>query len=134
MNKNIDDNKEEFQENMVQDIIASREEEYGDDIRNELDALNKILSDNKMTVENCKIEKCIYNGKDISLEQLVSKLLTHIYPQFLSQINIKDTLDDEYSIETSIGTIKRVKGGNIIINDKIKGGLLHEVQKEASGD
>ena len=134
MNKNIDDNKEEFQENMIQDIIASREEEYGDDIRNELDALNKILSDNKMTVENCKIEKCIYNGKDISLEQLVSKLLTHIYPQFLTQINIKDTLDDEYSIETSIGTIKRVKGGNIIINDKIKGGLLHEVQKEASGD
>ena len=61
-------------------------------------------------------------------------MLTHIYPQFLTQINIKDTLDDEYSIETSIGTIKRVKGGNIIINDKIKGGLLHEVQKEASGD
>ena len=27
-----------------------------------------------------------------------------------------------------------VKGGNIIINDKIKGVLLHEVQKEASGD
>lgn len=134
MNKNIDDNKEEFQENMVQDIIDSREEEYGNDIRNELDALNKILSDNKMTVENCKIEKCIYNGQDISIEQLVSKLLTHIYPQFLTQINIKDTLDDEYSIETSIGTIKRVKGGNIIINDKIKGGLLHEVQKEASGD
>lgn len=134
MNKNIDDNQEEFQENMVQDIIASREEEYGDDIRNELDALNKVLSENQMTVENCKIEKCIYNGQDISIEQLVSKLLTHIYPQFLTQINIKDTLDDEYSIETSIGTIKRVKGGKIIINDKIKGGLLHEVQKEASGD
>ena len=134
MNKNIDDNQEEFQENMVQDIIASREEEYGDDIRNELDVLNKVLSENQMTVENCKIEKCIYNGQDISIEQLVSKLLTHIYPQFLTQINIKDTLDDEYSIETSIGTIKRVKGGNIIINDKLKGGLLHEVQKEASGD
>lgn len=134
MNKNIDDNQEEFQENMVQDIITSREEEYGDDIRNELDALNKVLSENQMTVENCKIEKCIYNGQDISIEQLVSKLLTHIYPQFLTQINIKDTLDDEYSIETSIGTIKRVKGGNIIINDKIKGGLLYEVQKEASGD
>ena len=134
MNKNIDDNQEEFQENMVQDIIASREEEYGDDIRNELDALNKVLSENQMTVENCKIKKCIYNGQDISIEQLVSKLLTHIYPQFLTQINIKDTLDDEYFIETSIGTIKRVKGGKIIINDKIKGGLLHEVQKEASGD
>lgn len=134
MNKNIDDNQEEFQENMVQDIITSREEEYGDDIRNELDALNKVLSENQMTVENCKIEKCIYNGQDISIEQLVSKLLTHIYPQFLTQINIKDTLDDEYSIETSIGTIKRVKGGNIIINDKIKGGLLYEVQKEASED
>ena len=134
MNKNIDDNQEEFQENMVQDIIASREEEYGDDIRNALDALNKVLSENQMTVENCKIKKCIYNGQDISIEQLVSKLLTHIYPQFLTQINIKDTLDDEYSIETSIGTIKRVKGGKIIINDKIKGGLLHEVQKEASGD
>lgn len=134
MNKNIDDNQEEFQENMVQDIITSREEEYDDDIRNELDALNKVLSENQMTVENCKIEKCIYNGQDISIEQLVSKLLTHIYPQFLTQINIKDTLDDEYSIETSIGTIKRVKGGNIIINDKIKGGLLYEVQKEASGD
>ena len=134
MNKNIDDNQEEFQENMVQDIIASREEEYGDDIRNELDALNKVLSENQMTVENCKVEKCIYNGQDISIEQLVSKLLTHIYPQFLTQINIKDTLDDEYFIETSIGTIKRVKGGTILINDKIKGGLLDEVQKEASGD
>lgn len=134
MNKNIDDNQEEFQENIVQDIIASREEEYGDDIRNELDALNKILLDKQMTVENCKIEKCIYNGKDITIEQLVSKLLTHIYPQFLTQINIKDTLDDEYTIETSIGTIKRVKGGNIIINDKFEGGLLNEIQKEASRD
>lgn len=134
MNKNIDDNKEEFQEDMVQDIIASRKEEYGNDIRNELDALNKILLDKQMTVENCKIKKCIYNGKEITIEQLVSKLLTHIYPQFLTQVNIKDTLDDEYSIETSIGTIKRVKGGNIIINDKIEGGLLHEIQKETSRD
>lgn len=134
MNKNIDDNREEFQENIVQDIIASREEEYGDDIRNELDALNKILLDKQMTVDNCKIEKCIYNGKDITIEQLVSKLLTHIYPQFLTQINIKDTLDDEYTIETSIGTIKRAKGGNIIINDKFEGGLLNEIQKETSGN
>lgn len=134
MNKNIDDNKEEFQEDMVQDIIASRKEEYGNDIRNELDALNKILLDKQMTVENCKIKKCIYNGKEINIEQLVSKLLTHIYPQFLTQVNIKDTLDDEYSIETSIGTIKRVKGGNIIINDKIEGRLLHEIQKETSRD
>lgn len=134
MNKNIDDNQEEFQENMIQDIITSREEEYGNDIRNELDALNKVLLNKQMTVDNCKIEKCIYNGENISIEQLVSKLLTHIYPQFLTQINIKDTLDDEYSIETSIGIIKRVKGGNIIINDKIEGGLLNEVHKETSSD
>ena len=115
INKNIDENKDEFQECLIQDIISTREEEYGNELKNELDLLNKILAKNDMTEKNCKIESCTYNGTEISIEDLVSKLLTHVYPRFLTQININDTLDDKYIINTSKGKIIRDRNGISII-------------------
>lgn len=127
MNNNIDENKNEFQECLIQDIISTRKEEYGDDIKNELDLLNKILAKNDMTEKNCKIENCTYNGADISIEDLVSKLLTHVYPEFLTQININDTLDDKYIINTSKGKIIRDRNGISILPLEGKGDDQNEV-------
>ena len=39
-------------------------------------------------------------------------------PDFLTQIDIRETLDDEYEIETNLCVVKRAKGGSISIEDK----------------
>lgn len=115
INKNMDENKDEYQEEMINDIIESREEEYGDEIRNELDLVNKIMVDNDINMNNSEVLSCKYNGEELSPEEISEKLHSHTFPQYITQINIQDTLDDEYDIVTSKGTIHRSKGGKISI-------------------
>ena len=115
INKNMDENKDEYQEEMINDIIESREEEYGDEIRNELDLVNKIMVENDINMNNSEVLSCKYNGEELSPEEISEKLHSHTFPQYITQINIQDTLDDEYDIVTSKGTIHRSKGGKISI-------------------
>ena len=46
MNENIDNNKDEFEKEMVNDIVEYRKEEEGSEIKTELDLVNKVLLDN----------------------------------------------------------------------------------------
>ena len=85
--------------------------------------INKNMDDNKDKVENdinmanSEVLSCKYNGKDISVDDICLKLHSHTFPQYLTQINIQDTLDDEYEIVTSKGTIHRSKGGKISLSE-----------------
>lgn len=115
MNKNIDSNKKEFQEKMIDDIVESRKEEYGDEIKTELDLVNKVMVQNDINMNNSKVISCSYNGEDISIDDISSKLYSHTFPAYITQVDIRDTLDDEYDIVTSKGTIHRSKGGKISI-------------------
>ena len=117
MNKNMDENQDKYEEEMVQSLVKTRNEEYGDDIKNELDLVNKIMVDNDINMNNSEIVSCKYNGEDISVDDICLKLHSHTFPQYLTQINIQDTLDDEYDIVTSNGTIHRSKGGKISLSN-----------------
>lgn len=117
INKNMDDNKDKYQEEMVQSLVKSRDEEYGDEIKNELDLVNKVMVENDINMANSEVLSCKYNGKDISIDDICLKLHSHTFPQYLTQINIQDTLDDEYEIVTSKGTIHRSKGGKISLSE-----------------
>lgn len=106
MVKNIDDHKQEFEDQMVRDILTVREEEMGK-IRTEFDIVEKFMKDNGLE----EVKSCTYNGEAIELRDLVDKIQMHTLPAYLTQINIMDTLQDEFTIETEKGTIHRKQGG-----------------------
>jgi hypothetical protein len=58
-----------------------------------------------------EVKSCTYNGEAIELRDLVDKIQMHTLPAYLTQINIMDTLQDEFTIETEKGTIHRKQGG-----------------------
>jgi hypothetical protein len=109
MLKTIDEHEEEFQNQMIDDILTVRRDD--DCIKNELDIVNKFMADNKLE----EVKKCTYNGEEITVNDLVEKLHSHVLPAYLTQINILDTLQDEYTIETENGTIHRQNGGKLIL-------------------
>jgi len=106
MVKNIDDHKQEFEDIMVRDILTVREEEMGK-LRTEFDIVEKFMKDNGLE----EVKSCTYNGESIELRDLVDKIQMHTLPAYLTQINIMDTLQDEFTIETEKGTIHRKQGG-----------------------
>ena len=106
MVKNIDDHKQEFEDIMVRDILTIREEEMGK-LRTEFDIVEKFMKDNGLE----EVKSCTYNGEAIELRDLVDKIQMHTLPAYLTQINIMDTLQDEFTIETEKGTIHRKQGG-----------------------
>ena len=106
MVKNIDDHKQEFEDIMVRDILTVREEE-ADKLRTEFDIVEKFMKDNGLE----EVKSCTYNGEAIELRDLVDKIQMHTLPAYLTQINIMDTLQDEFTIETEKGTIHRKQGG-----------------------
>ena len=110
MVKNIEDHKEEFQNRMIEDILTVRQEEEKE-LKNELDIMNQFMAENNLK----EVKSCKYNGVDIALEDLVEKLHMHTLPAYLTQINILDTLQDEYEIVTEGGTIHRLHGGKIVL-------------------
>ena len=113
--------QEEIREN-IREVRRKMLEEEEDDIQNELDLVNKAVRDTinenfpKDKMIDFQIEECTYNGEPISTEDLITKLSNHMLPAFMTQVNILDTLDDTYSIKTTIGTIIReAKTGKITI-------------------
>ena len=107
MLKTIDEHEEEFQNQMNSDILSVRKED--DSIKNELDIVNKFMADNKLE----EVKSCKYNGEEITVNELVEKLHSHVLPDYLTQINIMDTLQDAYEIITENGTIHRKHGGTL---------------------
>lgn len=103
----IDSKSESLQEK----ITEMAEEETEEDIKNiktELDMVNLVVDKYlKGDKDKLEIKKCIYNGKEISPEEILYKLHSHTLPEYLEQIDIRTTLDDTYTIETNLGDIYR---------------------------
>ena len=116
----LKDDKEANDE-MVQAIIEERENEIEEhEIENELDMLNAMIKEciPKDKRNDLQIESCTYNGKSMTQEEIVNKLSSHMLPEFMTQVNILDTLEDQYEIVTNNYIITREKGGEISIKEK----------------
>ena len=119
----IETHREKIQEDMNASIKQVREEqEENAEVQNEFDIVNKqiraVLRDPKEREED-EFESCTYNGEPISQEDMVAKLTSHVLPQFLiPQIDINETLDDYYHIETKKLIITREVGGSMKITRK----------------
>lgn len=110
--------KDENANEALREAIRSIREEEEMEVTNELDLVNKLLKDTLGDNLDIQIESATYNNEAIDIEDITYKLSTHVLPEFITQIDIRDTLDDEYTIETNKCTIKRHKGGKIEILDK----------------
>lgn len=119
----IEKNRVAIQSSMNDSIKEVRErEEEAAEIRNEFDIVNKqikaVLKDPKDREED-EFEYATYNGRDVSQEELVQTLTSHVLPDFLiPQIDINETLDDSYRIETKKLIIVRSPGGSLKITRK----------------
>lgn len=116
INKDIEDNRKQYQDKLVTEIkeerIASNKR-----VENELDMINDTINSmfpdekDRMDIE---FKRCVYNGKEISQEDMLNTLESHVLPAYLKpQVNIMDTLDDSYRIETNKMVIVRDQGGEI---------------------
>jgi hypothetical protein len=114
----IEENKEELQESFLDAMIHNPE--IDNDIpKTELELVNiEITNILKDEAADLQFQECRYNGKVISQEELLNELNSHVFPQFLTQKNINDTLDDEYRIETDKLTIIREPGGALHLKRK----------------
>lgn len=119
----IEQNRAAIQSSMNDSIKEIRErEEEAAEIRNEFDIVNKqikaVLKDPKDREED-EFEYATYNGRDVSQEEIVQTLSSHVLPDFLiPQIDINETLDDSYRIETKKLIIVRSSGGSLKITRK----------------
>jgi hypothetical protein len=96
------------------------EEENDKEIANELDLVNAMLKEiipKEKRVE-LQIESCKYNDESIDPVDLTTKLSNHMLPEFMTQVNILDTLEDHYEIVTNTCIITRAKGGEITIKER----------------
>ena len=118
LDKFIDDNKEELEKQFLDAMIHNPE--IDNDIpKTELELVNiEITNILKDEAKDLQFQECRYNGKVISQEELLNELNSHVFPQFLTQKNINDTLDDEYRIETDKLTIIRESGGALHLKRK----------------
>jgi hypothetical protein len=110
-----------MENNLKETIIKNRRkivEEEEKEIKNEFELLEKQVQNSLCGKCDLKINNCKYNGIDLSYDELVEELYSHKFPQYMTEKNIQDTLDDEYEIDSNYFYIKRTKGGNI--NIKIK--------------
>lgn len=126
MEERFDNNKDEMLNDLEDNIIEIREKNLEKNMKNkimknEFDIINEAIKSNlkKNEIENLEILKCVYNGEEISHEELINELLSHVFPEFLKEKNIEDTLDDVYEINTNYLTIKRVEGGELLIKRNI---------------
>lgn len=112
----IDDNKEDLSDKIVKNIIEIRSEyENTDDPENEWELVNNTVDRllECCNIKNLEVKKCTYNGQPIEYNDIVRKLLSHVFPNYLTQVNILDTLDDNYIIETDKCKIIRSIGGSL---------------------
>lgn len=82
-----------------------------DDITNELDMLNSMLRNNFSLEElqSMEVLNSSYNGEKIDNDEIMDVLASHMLPEYITQIDIRDTAEDTYTIETNICTIIREK-------------------------
>jgi len=114
-------NTEKTQEAIRTAIIEERIEHGEDQPKNELDIIsNSIKQFFPKDYERMEVDSCTYNGEDISHADLIDKLSSHMLPQYITQVDITTTLDDNYTIKTNLGTIVRGKGGKITVYAKEK--------------
>ena len=97
------------------EMIESVSEKYDEEelvVTNELEMLNAVLRESftKEEISNMNILKASYNSKEMETEEIFGILSTHILPQYMTQIDIRDTKDDTYTIETDLCTIVRESG------------------------
>lgn len=120
IDEDIEKNRIKLQADMNASIKQTREE--NEEIRNELDILNYQLKNvfkKPGELDDDEFEYCIYNGKELTQEEMVERLSTHVLPEYLiPQININDTLEDSYRIETKKAIIVRSEGGGLKITRK----------------
>lgn len=109
--------KNEKAQEEIRNTIKNIREENENEIKNELDMVNKVIQDAfPDNQEELCIDSCTYNGQEMDQNELITKLASHMLPAFMTQINILDTLDDSYTIKTNLGTIIREsKTGRITI-------------------
>lgn len=121
--EDIENHREDLQSSMIASIKHVREEaEENAEIRNELDILNKqikyILKDPNERAED-EFQYCTYNGEEVSQEEIVDILTSHVLPEYLiPQVDINETLEDTYRIETNKLIITRETGGALKIKRK----------------
>ena len=122
LNNEIETHREKIQSDMMVSIKEIREKQEEEaEITNELELLNKRICDvlkdpNERMNDNFQF--CYYNGEKLSQQDMADKLASHVFPQFLTQIDINTTLDDSYTIETDKLIISRTPGGKIKISRK----------------
>ena len=116
LDKKHDDKNTESE--IMNAIIDTRKENNAEAVQNEFDIVNEALETSYPGRKNWRIAKCVYNGEEIDPDDMIYRLKTHMLPDFLTQIDIRETLDDEYEIETNLCVVKRAKGGSISIEDK----------------
>jgi len=96
------------------------QEESEKEIANELDLVNamikEVLPEDKR--DNLQIESCSYNDESVEPSEITTKLSNHMLPEFMTQVNILDTLEDHYEIVTNTCIITRAKGGEITIKER----------------
>lgn len=111
------DNKGEVMEKDLENIVVKEREKEMEIIKNEFDLLNNMLRKKlgREELKNLEVLECKYNGVEIGHGELVEELMSHMFPEYLREKNIEDTLEDTYEIETNYVKIKREEGGNIMI-------------------
>lgn len=123
IDEDIEQNRVAIQSSMNNCIKQVREKEEEEaEIRNEFDIVNKqikaVLKDPKDREED-EFEYATYNGTDVSQEELIQTLISHVLPDFLiPQVDINETLDDSYRIETKKLIIVRSPGGRLKVTRK----------------
>lgn len=103
MNIEIDKNKD----NIIELGKENKEKEYENELEVFTDKLYEII--NK---DDIKIEKVIYNNKEIDVDEFKKDLESHMYPQYYYH-DIKSIQNDEYIVKTNYGDIKKSKSLDI---------------------
>lgn len=97
----VEKGKDIVEKSTIDSINQTRDED-DKDITNEMKIIQSIFEE--FLSEDSTIESCEYNGKTIEPEALVQTLLSHMLPEYMTQVNIFDTLDDNFEITFKNGT------------------------------
>ena len=109
-------NEDDQDQDEIMDAIKEvRKEE--NKIRTELDLLSNTL-EQYFPKGDFEIKRVFYNDLPMKIDDFSKKISSHTFPEFLEQIDIRETLDDTYTIEGDQAIIKREKGGKITVEMK----------------
>ena len=117
----IENHKKDMNDSLVDIVKTTREKLVNEDkkyIKNEFDLLSEKIEKLLNGKTGLEIISCSYNGQEISYDSLIEEIFSHKFPEFMTEKNIMDTLDDEYIIEANFMDIIRTKGGKIDIRLK----------------